>query len=67
MGRRTSVRRKAVAQAAAFNQGRDILYRREIPTRDQQKTPPPEAYVVVNLLLAVVGVMIGGALWSLRY
>ena len=38
-----------------------------ISTRDQQKTPPAEAYVVVNLLLAVIGVVIGGALWSLRY
>ncbi len=67
MGRRTSVRRKAIAQAAAFNQGRDIPYRREIPTREQQKTPPAEAYFVVNLLLAVIVVVIGGALWSLRY
>ena len=48
----------------AFNNGR--AKKGNIP-RDQQKTPPREAYYLLNLLLAVIGVVIGGAILSLRY
>ena len=49
----------------AFNNGR--ARKGNTPTRDQQKTPPREAYYLLNLLLAVIGVVIGGAILSLRY
>jgi hypothetical protein len=48
----------------AFNNGRAI--KGNIP-RDQQKTPPREAIHLVHLLLVGIGVLIGGALLSLRY
>ena len=37
-----------------------------IPTRDQRRTPPREAYFLVNLLYCVSFLVIGGALLALR-
>ena len=48
----------------AFNNGR--ARKGNTPTRDQQKTPPREAYFLVNLLYCVSFLVIGGALPSLR-
>ena len=66
MGRsKVNKRHTPEGQKYLFNHGRKGVG--NIPTRDQQQSPPSDAYLVVNLLLAFIVVVIGGALLSLRY
>ena len=59
-----AVHKKGERSGYEFNHGLKGIG--NIPTRDQQQTPPPEPYFLL-LIYAVIFVVIGRALLSLRY